>query len=311
VNFGTVSGGADANLLKQPLASRKVMIAMDDVNGTSVALGVVGNDSGRNTIRITSGLPAFELFTTANGITQKSATGMDLAGFYISYTNLNTNDADELSTRKQVQISPYGVRLGKTMQIVPTTQMTSAVPVSSSGCVGIGLNTGANDTNIVLPRYKLHLQGSMWVQSSSFPSSSNTDPLFYINDATGRVGIRTNAPARDLHINGSAYAQSFETTLPVITSSDVRLKKDVQPISDALEKVKQLTGYTFNRLSMPETSRETGLIAQEVQRVLPEAVVQSSTDGMLGVTYGNLVGLLVEAIKELAKKVEARDDQMR
>jgi hypothetical protein len=302
MNIGAI-GGTDASLLRQPLASRKMMIAMDDVNGTSVALGVIGNDSGRNTIRITSGMPAMELFSTANGFIQKSATGVDLSGFYISYTNIDTNDADELNTRKQVQISPYGVRLGRTMQIVPTTIMGNT-PISTSniGCVGIGLNTSTNDANITLPKYKLHLQGSMWVQSGSIPSTSNTDPLFFINDSTGRVGIRTNSAQRDLHVNGSMYAQSVETTLPVITSSDARLKTNIHTITDALTKIKQLNGYIFTRSKTG--TQETGLIAQEVKQVIPEAVHTDELDGTLGVAYGNLVGLLVEGIKELSDKLD-------
>ena len=81
--------------------------------------------------------------------------------------------------------------------------------------------------------------------------------------------------------------------------SDIRLKTDIEVIPDALAKVEQLRGVTYKRIDSGE--RQTGLIAQEVQKVLPEAV---SGDDMLSVAYGNLVGLLVEAIKELKAEVE-------
>lgn len=83
----------------------------------------------------------------------------------------------------------------------------------------------------------------------------------------------------------------------VTAYSDIRLKTDIQVIPNALDKVQALRGVTYSRIDSGE--RQTGLIAQEVQKVMPEAVVE----GMhLSVAYGNLVGLLVEAIKELHAK---------
>lgn len=81
--------------------------------------------------------------------------------------------------------------------------------------------------------------------------------------------------------------------------SDRKLKENIVPISDALAKVSSLTGYTFNKIGVSE--RRTGLIAQEVEKVLPEAV--HSADDTLSVAYGNMVGLLVQAIKELSDEV--------
>ena len=85
-----------------------------------------------------------------------------------------------------------------------------------------------------------------------------------------------------------------------VSSSDARLKSDIAPISDALAKVQALTGVTFT-MAGGET-RQMGLIAQEVQAVAPEAVVEA--EGILRLAYGNLIGLLVEAIKDLATQVD-------
>jgi uncharacterized small protein (DUF1192 family) len=83
--------------------------------------------------------------------------------------------------------------------------------------------------------------------------------------------------------------------------SDARLKKNVKIIDHALEKVNQLNGYTFDRIDL-DAGRQTGVIAQEVLAVLPEAVDKNS-DGMHTVAYGNMVGLLIESIKELNQQV--------
>jgi len=68
-----------------------------------------------------------------------------------------------------------------------------------------------------------------------------------------------------------------------------------------LSKIQKLAGYTFYKTDQPR--RETGVIAQEIQEVLPEAVFENEK-GILGVAYGNLVGLLIEGIKELSLQIE-------
>jgi len=85
-----------------------------------------------------------------------------------------------------------------------------------------------------------------------------------------------------------------------VSSSDARLKSDIAPIADALAKVQALTGVTFTMAGSDVL--QMGLIAQEVQAVAPEAVVEA--EGVLRLAYGNLVGLLVEAIKDLATQVD-------
>jgi len=88
--------------------------------------------------------------------------------------------------------------------------------------------------------------------------------------------------------------------------SDIRLKANIQPITKALDKVDQLRGVTFLRSDEDDEVRHTGLIAQDLQAVLPEAVrVGTDENETLSVAYGNTVGLLVEAIKELRAEVEA------
>jgi hypothetical protein len=82
--------------------------------------------------------------------------------------------------------------------------------------------------------------------------------------------------------------------------SDGRLKENIEPIQNALDKVNILSGITFN--SKGRKKRQAGLIAQDLQKVLPE-VVHENENGMLSVAYGNTVSLLVEAIKELRTEV--------
>jgi len=88
--------------------------------------------------------------------------------------------------------------------------------------------------------------------------------------------------------------------------SDIRLKEDLKLIPNALSKVKQLNGYTYKRNDLDDKeARHTGVIAQEVLEVLPEAVQLGATsEDTMSVAYGNMVGLLIESIKELELQVK-------
>tara|TARA_B100001057_G_scaffold130837_1_gene129919 strand:- start:3480 stop:5843 length:2364 start_codon:yes stop_codon:yes gene_type:complete len=97
-------------------------------------------------------------------------------------------------------------------------------------------------------------------------------------------------------------------------SSDSRLKENIQNIPDALDKIMMLKGVTFDWTDEHIKERggedgyfvkkhDTGLIAQDVQQVLPE-IVRKKKDGYLGIQYDKTVGLLVEAIKELKAEIE-------
>ncbi len=142
--------------------------------------------------------------------------------------------------------------------------------------------------------------------------------LLVANITSGRVGINTLTPDADLSVDGTmnaSLAVAFGNTLSVTgavttaadftVNSDYRYKKEIAYIEDAVTKVKALRGVTFTRIA--DDTRGAGVIAQDVIAVLPEAV-SVNEDGKLSVAYGQLVGLLIEAIKELDKRVDWLED---
>ena len=106
-------------------------------------------------------------------------------------------------------------------------------------------------------------------------------------------------PTTGSTINGLTISNGTCTGVDFVATSDRRLKSDISTISNALDTVKGLRGVYFTRLG--ETTRSVGVIAQEVEEVLPEVV---HGDEMKSVSYGNMVGLLIEAVKELAEKMK-------
>ena len=125
-------------------------------------------------------------------------------------------------------------------------------------------------------------------------------------DSTGQVGIGTSSPMYTLHVNGSVAGTSAYINL-----SDERYKKDILPIENALDKVLSLNGVTFNwdkgfnpRVNL-DNNNHIGLIAQEVEKIIPQAV-STASDGekTKSVAYSDLVPVLIEAIKEQQKQIE-------
>ncbi|EME1300569.1 tail fiber domain-containing protein [Salmonella enterica subsp. enterica serovar Kentucky] len=110
-----------------------------------------------------------------------------------------------------------------------------------------------------------------------------------------------------------------------VSSSDIRLKAHLKEIETASDKIDYLTGYTYykrNNLIEDENSVysiEAGLIAQDVERVLPEAVHSLNNDGQLdpkgeaikGINYNGVVALLVNAFKEQKEKIEKQQEEIK
>ncbi|RKZ35701.1 MAG: hypothetical protein DRQ49_18970, partial [Gammaproteobacteria bacterium] len=94
--------------------------------------------------------------------------------------------------------------------------------------------------------------------------------------------------------------------LKFISDSDVRLKDDIEPIDNSLEKVSNLKGVTFRfkEGSDENKPKEMGFIAQEVEQVIPE-VVTTNHEGYKGVDYSKITAVLVEAVKELKAQNDA------
>lgn len=116
----------------------------------------------------------------------------------------------------------------------------------------------------------------------------------------GNTSEYANIYAHNVNAKGKLISQDEIISSGDITAfSDIRLKTNIEKIENALDKVCQLSGYTYDM----NNKRSTGVIAQEVEKVLPE-VVQDREDGYKTVAYGNMIGLLIEAIKELKEEIK-------
>lgn len=102
------------------------------------------------------------------------------------------------------------------------------------------------------------------------------------------------------------------TILGTLTqSSDARLKKDIMPLRNSLNKIMSLGGYQYHWLNAARNEVvQTGVLAQEVEAQMPE-LVKSDEDGMKSVNYSGLIPYLVEAVKELKKENEILKEEIK
>ena len=166
---------------------------------------------------------------------------------------------------------------------------------------GTTINTATGDLKLDSSNNKVHItanaevDGSMTIDSGTNASSKDTGALVI---TAGGLGVEGN-----IHSGGDIVAFS---------SSDIELKEDISPISNALDMINSLTGNTF--AWKPEANifgnkgMDTGIIAQEVEALGLPGVAKRRGDGTMGVRYDRLIPVLIEAVKELTAKVNSLEN---
>jgi hypothetical protein len=158
------------------------------------------------------------------------------------------------------------------------------------------------DYNVTAIRFDLTNNNSVVIDIDWISIGGNGyGTQYFENDVAfmnGNVGIGSTSPAYLLDVAGTIRA-----TGDVIAYSDARVKENVNTITDALTKVTSLRGVSYTRKDTEDKSEKVGVIAQEVLEILPQ-VVQQDDNGNYSVAYGNIVGVLIEAIKELKAEID-------
>ena len=123
-------------------------------------------------------------------------------------------------------------------------------------------------------------------------TNASTDISFYSGST-----LNTTMDGANITFAGTVNSGAITSSADITAYSDMNLKTDIRPIDNALSKVSDLRGVYFTK----DGEAGTGVIAQEVENILPEVVKDGEYKS---VAYGNMVGILIEAIKELKKEVE-------
>jgi trimeric autotransporter adhesin len=180
--------------------------------------------------------------------------------------------------------------------------------IDGSGFVGIGTATpstlldvrgriSANTGTNANPTYSFvnDLDTGMYSTGANTLSFTTAGTMAMTITNLGRVGIGSTNPATALDVVGD-----IQYTGVITDVSDMRLKKDVVPLSLALPKLRKVKTYSYVMKNDPEEKPEFGVMAQELQGVFPELVRSISPDSdYLGVNYIGLIPWTIQALQEL------------
>ena len=189
-----------------------------------------------------------------------------------------------------------------------STTSGSLIVKGGAGIAGAVFATSVNTTGLSKLARLSVIDGSTDLNSTFSISAKAAQTgggavLGYANLADNSIyGILGHANAYSFYGQGPIYSSGDITAF-----SDIRSKENISTIENALDKTLTLNGVLYTDKETQQ--RRTGLIAQDVLSVLPEAV-RTNTDGYYALAYGNLVGLLVQSIKELNAKVDALSEKV-
>ena len=162
--------------------------------------------------------------------------------------------------------------------------------------LGIGTDTPQKTVDII---GDININGTIYNNSirvtavTSFKENILNTNIIY-TDKQLFIGY-SNSDNYKLKVNGNMYVSGYITGL-----SDIRYKRNISNITNSLDKIDKLNGIYYNLLN--DDKRTIGLIAQDVEEIIPE-VVYTNTDDTKSIAYGNLVALLIESIKELKERI--------
>jgi hypothetical protein len=300
VSASTISGIGNVTAYSTSVASRVNTL---ETAGYAVSSSVASATAASITALSSSVKAVTDTFATSASVASATATSIStLSGSVKTVT-------DAISTR-------VTTLEGKDISVTLTGDVTGTGTITDLGNVSFATTIAANSVALgtdTTGDYVASMTAGTGITVGTATGEGSTPVITNtgVTSAVAGTGVTVSAGTgavtfsigQAVATNSAVSFASVAATGDIVafSSSDRRFKNNIVNISDALNKVKQLNGVTWewndDVNDVTKSSPKTGLIAQEVQEVLPE-VVSEREDGYLGLDYSKMVGLLVEAIKE-------------
>jgi hypothetical protein len=245
----------------------------------------------------------------------EAPTASALRAAYLTLSNQMAINMYQYKAQVQVQTTSNTTVLSGTSSSFPTDTWIPSVPdieprfYFESGRETI-LSATPSETDSVVFRFRnnmsqmdvatMHDNGDLHVQSSIKTGGNiHLGENVVVTHHGSNIGVNLPQgvpPLYTLHVNGTVFS-----TEHVFSLSDVRVKENIQRIDDALGIVDSIGGYTYTM----NGRRCVGVLAQEVQKMIPEAVsCMSGSNNLLSVSYDSLVGVLFEAVRKMRTEID-------
>ena len=247
--------------------------------------------------------------TKLDGIEASATADQTDAEIKTAYENNSNTNA--FTDAEQTKLAGIAANATNTSAPFYTSAITSSDVTSALGFTPYGQDATAQFDSVELgdtagPILSQERDQNMKLQGSSggdvgmtmYGSDGGWDGQLYASGGTqGFLSSNWGSWAFRVDTGGNTIASGN-----VGAYSDIKLKDNIEVIENAIEKVQAIRGITYNRKDIEGNPRQTGVIAQEVEKVLPEAV--DTKEDIKNVAYGNMVGLLIEAIKEQQAQID-------
>lgn len=265
------------------------------LTGSLAITGLVENQSpGLKAVKIDTSSGAFYFGEAGSSVpsgTVSSSIQVDhdsttnfVANEHIDHTSVSITAGDGLSGGGDIS-STQTITLDTGSTHFSTGVSASAAAAGFGAGGGSGTIGGSGTTNYI----------PIFTNSTTLGDSS-------IYNSSGDIGIGTSTPATLLDVNGTT------TTISLVETSTRKLKEDIQPLENQLEKIKQLQPVEFTWKK--DKKKDFGLIAEEVEEIYPYLVEHDNDDNLIGVKYSKLTSVLIKALQEQQHQIEELKEEI-
>ena len=295
--------------------SSSALTRLSNLEGKDISITLTGDVTGTGTITDLANV-SFATTIAADSV----ALGTDTTGNYVASlvagTNITLSNNSGEGATPTIGLTNNSTTIGSTAISLGSSATTIAglTSVTSTGFTGALTGNASTATTLATAR---NINGVSFNGSADITVTAAAGTLSGATLASGvtassltSVGTLTSLTVSGATATGALTVTGAVTATGDITAfftSDKRHKNNIKTIPNALEKVTKLNGVTWewndDVNEVTKSTPKTGLIAQEVQEVLPE-VVKTRDDGFLALDYSKMMGLMVEAIKEQQIQIE-------
>lgn len=296
--LNSVESGATANNTNNFLLNRTNHTGVQNIStisGLQAALDSKFNKAGSNTV--TAG---------SQFVSTGSIADWDTSALQVTNMGASNAGAHLLFHRNTSFACCFGLDIDNKLKVGGFSMGNNAYEIYHQGNFNpsnyLPFSGGMMDTNAFIG-FGTSLQDKIYYYSNTFGVGVESSALTNWSPSIhrwriGGTSVSSGTEYMQLNTSGLAVTGNIYATGEVTAYSDIQLKSNIETIDGALDKVSSLRGVYYTK----DDKRSIGVIAQEVKEVIPEVVRNSGE--YLTVAYGNIVGVLIEAIKELKAEID-------